>query len=281
MVFLRTRAFIQLARPFNALLASLTVVLGWWLAESPRSGVETLRLLAATICALAFGNILNDFLDRNRDRVNHPNRPLVTGRVSPAEALIFALLMALGSLGLAASVSPLFLVLTVPALALLVAYDLHLKGTVLAGNVVVSALVAYPLLYGGVGGLRSGRLVVPAILAFLVSFFREIIKDLQDFQGDTQTGLRTTSVLKISSLRVLLLGSTIPYTLLLFAPFMAGQFGWVYLMVCVVLSVPLAVTRTVLTLKPLPDYRLVSFICKLELAAGLLALAADQFFCSH
>ncbi|MGA7923246.1 MAG: UbiA family prenyltransferase, partial [Thermoplasmata archaeon] len=65
------------------------------LANGLRMGTWVILVLAAfsTACVTAGGNVLNDTLDREADRINHPDRPLVTGaiQVSHAKALIVIL----------------------------------------------------------------------------------------------------------------------------------------------------------------------------------------------
>src|SRR2546425_5770936 len=51
-------------------------------------------LVLAAAAAAAFtagGNALNDIFDRETDRVNHPDRPLASGRLTLSAAPIFAL----------------------------------------------------------------------------------------------------------------------------------------------------------------------------------------------
>jgi len=133
------------------------------------------------------GNVLNDLLDRDGDRVNHPDRPLVTGEISPRGARILA--GALFGVGVAVVVPVIFVVplvgviLAVAVVALL-GYEFRFKARGFAGNAVVAFLTGMVFLYGGaVGG--PVLFVAPfAAMAFLATLSREVIKDMEDVAGD-------------------------------------------------------------------------------------------------
>jgi geranylgeranylglycerol-phosphate geranylgeranyltransferase len=141
----------------------------------------------STACITAAGNVLNDLLDLEVDRTNHPDRPLVRGEVSldTARGLVVGLFMA----GLFA-VLPVVVVdpwvgflLAVAVLALL-GYEFLLKARGFAGNLVVALLTALVFLYGGAAA-GNGALLLPfAGMAFLATLSREVIKDMEDVRGD-------------------------------------------------------------------------------------------------
>ncbi len=146
-------------------------------------------LLAASSAALvtAGGNVLNDLRDRESDRVNHPDRPLVTGEVTvPAARALTVGLFASG----AALAVPLVLaqvwvgVILVAAVAGLAAYEFRFKAQGFVGNVTVGGLTAMVFLYGGAAVGRPLTVVPFAAMAFLATVSREVIKDMEDVAGD-------------------------------------------------------------------------------------------------
>src|SRR5690349_4383528 len=91
----KSRALIELLRPANVVTAAADILAGFAAATS--GAVETLPwLLASTVCLYGGGVVLNDFFDRNLDAVERPERPIPSGRITPATAgtLGFALLAA-------------------------------------------------------------------------------------------------------------------------------------------------------------------------------------------
>ena len=151
-------------------------------------------LLAAlsTACVTAGGNVLNDVLDIEGDRVNHPDRPLVRGEFSVREARSLATgLFAAGGLLIVPIVAavPLVGAIYVVAVVALLGYELRLKARGFVGNGVVALLTGLVFLYGG-AAVGSALLVVPfAVLAFLATLSREVTKDIEDMGGDV--GRRT------------------------------------------------------------------------------------------
>jgi geranylgeranylglycerol-phosphate geranylgeranyltransferase len=159
----------------------------------PRAGFPVSTALAFVLAAAsttlvtAGGNVLNDLLDRDSDRVNHPDRPLVTGavRLGSARALVVGFFVGAGLLIVPLVFAhPALLLIYLLAVAGLIAYEFRLKAAGLPGNLVVAGLTGAVFLYGGAAG-GDLLLVVPFVLmATLATFSREVIKDMEDLAGD-------------------------------------------------------------------------------------------------
>lgn len=153
-----------------------------------------LIVLAAASAGLvtAGGNVLNDLGDLEGDRVNHPERPLVTGEISTRSARRLTAGLFVAGAALAAPVAwaqPAVAVLLAVAVAGLVGYELRFKARGLVGNVTVGGLTAMVFLYGG-AAVGAPLTVAPfAAMAFLATLSREVIKDMEDVRGDVR---RTT-----------------------------------------------------------------------------------------
>ncbi len=271
-------AYVKILRFGNAAMAAGAVFLGAWISSTRLTVSEVISLAIAAFCATGFGNIINDLLDIRTDRICHPDRPLPSGTMRPAEAFLYGLFLAATSLGLSYTVSPRFGTATAAPLAVLVAYALLLKSTPLAGNAVVSIMVAYSLVYGGIGSPDFALLVVPAILAMLLNFSREIVKDIQDDPGDRTAGLTTSAMLSRALLYRILIADSVLYFALLFVPCLRGRCGLPYAGTVIAVTIPLHARR--LWLMKSPDWsgraRLISSLIKIEMLSGLLALALDR-----
>ena len=91
---------------------------------------------------------INDYYDFDIDRINEPQRPIPSGAVSLREALVLTgFLTALGLVS-ALLVSAYCLLFAFAAWAIMVAYVTVGKRSGFAGNLLVSACVAAPFLYG-------------------------------------------------------------------------------------------------------------------------------------
>jgi geranylgeranylglycerol-phosphate geranylgeranyltransferase len=188
------RAYLRLVRSTNVVVSFVGTVVGGLAAIavglSPTGSIWLLLVLAAfsTAGITAGGNVLNDLGDLEGDRVNHPDRPLVTGAITVPAARRLAIGLFLAGVLVAvpvAYVQPLVGVILAIAVAALLAYELRWKARGLVGNVTVGGLTAMVFLYGGAAVGRP-LLVVPfAAMAFLATLSREVIKDMEDVAGDT------------------------------------------------------------------------------------------------
>ena len=269
--------YIHVIRPGNALMAGCAVLLGFWLSNA--HGISDLLLLTiAAVSATGFGNIINDIKDLPSDRISHPDRPLVTGNLKLKNAWIYLIALGLLSLAVSSGVSRYHLLATLLPLLFLILYARWLKGTPLIGNVLVALLVAYPLLFGGLTAVAFNRLLIPAALAFLLNLSREIVKDVQDEQGDTHAGLSTSASVPVPLLKGIVFTTGVIYLILLFLPYLFHQFGFAYLLICsgAVLPIHCLWNGQFFSKTWRSDLKSISGLIKLEMIFGLIALAVDQ-----
>jgi len=184
---------LQLARPVNCAMSAVGVLIGGVVAVGSGAWGEHARSLAfAGFAALAFtagGNALNDLYDRDTDRVNHPERPLPSGRLSVGSARAFAAAAFAIAVGLAAFVNVYCIVIVVLNAAFMLAYEARLKAAGLPGNLIISYLVGSLFLFAGAAVISTDpdplfRATILAVLASCTTLGREITKDIEDMAGD-------------------------------------------------------------------------------------------------
>ena len=143
--------------------------------------------IVVVIAFVAGANTLNDYRDRELDKIAHSMRPIPLGIVTPSAALAVAASLLGASLAMGLIVSVLSFVIVLTSLAIMLAYEILLKSEGLAGNVAISWLTAALFLFGGaaVDGMELAWIL--AVLAFFTSLGREIMKDIQDVGGDAKT----------------------------------------------------------------------------------------------
>jgi len=186
------RGYLQIVRPINSLVAGIAVLLGVLVA-----GVEItpplFLLVGAVFCITGAGNAINDYCDREIDAINRPERPIPSGTVSIRGAFVYSVVLFLAGLVCAALVNLFCFGLACLNALLLVAYAARLKGVPLAGNLVVSYLAGSIFLFGGAAAGLDGLIVnLPlAGIVFLPMAAREILKDVEDIEGDREGGART------------------------------------------------------------------------------------------
>jgi geranylgeranylglycerol-phosphate geranylgeranyltransferase len=272
--------YLKIARINNVLMTGAGVALGFWLGRSTLPIPGLFLLIIAGIFAASFGNVINDIHDIATDRISHNTRPLPRNELSVNNAWIFSTYLVIVAIESSVFVSMTQLAATIIPLLLLTIYTFFLKKTPLAGNIVISLLVGYALLYGALSAPAFDRLLIPACLAFLLNFAREIIKDVQDEPGDRAAGIATTAALPSGVIRTTVFAASGACLLLLFVPWALHHFGRVYAGVCLLLVLPIQVIWLSIFIKK--NWRqklpLLSLLIKLEMAAGLAALAADRLF---
>lgn len=275
----RLSPFVSIIRLTNVLMTGFAVFLGIWLSGTFQTAVPTVLLMVAAMSAASFGNVINDLLDIQTDRISHPERPLAKGVMRNSTAIVFAVLLVSVSLLSSFLVSSFHLKATFIPLILLSVYSLYFKKTPLIGNLLVASLVAYALLFGVLPKPQYETLVIPALLAFLLNFCREIVKDIQDEQGDRDQGYNTTAILNPVLLKGILLLIGTVYLALVFLPSLYQKhFGMVYTGSCILLVLPLHFYWSALVIKrnfTAHSSRIAS-VLKLEMLGGLLALSLDK-----
>ena len=231
-------AFLLLPRPLNALITALSVGVGLWTANAPptwESGV-----LAALSAALinGAGNAFNDLFDIDIDRINRPDRPLPSGRVSPFAAGIQTLLLTLAGCLLGFWLSAWHGSIALGVALLLSLYSIFLKNSLLWGNVVVAFVGALAFPYGALAAGDLGRSWIPGLFAFLFHIGREIVKDIEDVAGDRLRGEHTLP-LRWGRTRAGWIAAAIYLLLLAIAwiPYVAGLYGAAYALALVPVSV--------------------------------------------
>jgi geranylgeranylglycerol-phosphate geranylgeranyltransferase len=160
---------------------------GMGVAGSKEFWAIVLLAAASTALVTAGGNVLNDLEDIEGDRINHPERPLVTGAISVQSARIIAIGLFVAGIEAALPVilvEPLVGVILALALAGMLGYEFRLKAAGLGGNLVVAALTGLVFLYGGAAAGNALVLAPFAAMAFLATLSREVIKDMEDVEGD-------------------------------------------------------------------------------------------------
>ena len=199
---LKFKVYLRLMRPVNCVMMGIAVLIGEFIALKGSLNPLASLLGFLTAFTLAGGSMAaNDYFDREVDAVNEPTRPIPSGQVTPSQTLIFSAL--LGVLGLAFAFLSLrfFQGLLAPlvagaSFALALGYNGWGKRFGLLGNLMVSACVAVPFLYGAfmVGVLPSLLLAFFAALAFLSNTGREIVKGIADMEGDRLRRIETLAL---------------------------------------------------------------------------------------
>ena len=196
MNFRTTKGIFSLARPLNALITFAAIIAAGVIAGAGWSLLPSLLTTAtAGLLLTAAGNALNDVFDVSIDKVNKPDRAIVSGAVTLRQAVIAVVLLSVTGLAFSAIAGSLtFSIAAVSSLAIF-AYNAGLKRVPLAGNLVVGLLTGAAFFFGASVTGNIDTAVFPAILSCFFNWAREILKDVEDVEGDRAAGIRTFPII--------------------------------------------------------------------------------------
>jgi len=152
--------------------------------------------LVATVLTAAGGYIINDIFDQSADVVNKPGKTYITVANRNFYGLAYYSITALGVIcGLLAALP--VGIITLLTAALLYFYSYRLKKIAVWGNLAVALMsaVAILVLLFVLPGNRSLYFIY-AGFAFITTLVREMVKDIEDTQGDRAAGYNTLPVIK-------------------------------------------------------------------------------------
>jgi geranylgeranylglycerol-phosphate geranylgeranyltransferase len=194
------RELYRLTRFEHALMLALAVLMAEAVASAgipPISAVLVLSLLVPILSEMG-SFALNDYFDVEADRRNGmKDRPLVSGKISRGFAKWFSCACLLLSVALAYLINMPAFIIALAFNALAVLYDWKLKDMPLAGNAYIALTMAIPFVFGNyvVSAVLSPLNLTLALLGFVAGLAREIIKSVQDVEGDVAArGSRTLPV---------------------------------------------------------------------------------------
>lgn len=269
------KAFVQITRPVNVIIAFLTIVVAAVVAGSiePVSNVLFAAVSAALITIGA--NVINDYYDIEIDRINKPHRPLPSGTIKKQEALTLFIISYTAAWGIAAlNGYQMFLIAFVFGI-LLFFYSSYFKRTVLMGNFVVSLATGMAFIYGGMSVHMEQNAIFPALFGFFFHFGREIVKDVQDMKGDATHGAKTFAIV-YGTRNSLNLMNIIFFILIILTivPYLTGIYG-IYYLILVVIGVNFVLVFVMISCWINPDPRnlgKMSNLLKADMFIGLIAI---------
>lgn len=302
--------FLNLIRWKNLLMIALVQILIKYALLLPfyesHGVITTLSPLAffllgiATVCIAAGGYVINDIYDVEADKINKPSKVIINKHISEKIALrLFIILNVIGvgigfylSNGIGKSG---FFVIFFIASALLYIYSSFLKQILLVGNVIVSLVVALSILLVGVFELLPVindsnreiqifffRLILDfAIFAFMINFIRELVKDIEDIDGDHKVGMQTLPIVlgRERANKIVFVLSLIP----LFAAvyyvvnnLFKQQFLVGYFLVFVIAPL-IYITIKLFSAEHKSHYKHISLVLKLVMLTGMLSMALYSY----
>lgn len=173
----------------------------YFLVGSDNAGLPVLQdyklylIIISTLIITAAGYMINDYYDVKIDYVNRPNEVVVGKGIKRRVIILLHTILNFTAIGLGYLVSPKIAFINFVVAFLLWGYSNQLKREPFIGNVTVAFLTGLSIYIIAIHYQKAELLVLTfAIFAFFLNLIREIIKDIEDRQGDRKHGCRTLPI---------------------------------------------------------------------------------------
>ena len=218
-------ALLRLMRWPNLLFVVLTQFLFWYFVlpvafTQNNSEYESMNLSAeifwvlvlASVLIAAAGYVINDYFDVDIDQINKSSKVIIGKFINKKSAIVLYTLLSLAGLALSWYVGDkltnyYILLFNFLSIVFLWLYSAFFKKKLLIGNILVAFLTAWVILvltlaeyrFNGSSGDPAWQLILKVSFvyggfAFILSLVREMIKDLEDMEGDTRFGCTTLPI---------------------------------------------------------------------------------------
>ena len=256
-------------------------------------------LIVTTVIIAAAGYISNDYFDVITDRVNKPGKQYIDKQISSGFAFSTAFLLSLISVLLS-----FWLIWKMknglPAIMLLFAlivvwwYAIKLKKSFVWGNIAVACMSAGTIAMAWIiekqcvtiptelSRIITLIITVISIFAFMLSLMREIVKDIEDIEGDKMIGCKSMPIIKGISFtkNIVLLITAVTFVLLMISQVYLFQFQKYIAVIWLLIFVEIPIIWFAFAIrnsKTKADYHKLSSSLKLIMLGGILTMVAGQF----
>ena len=170
-------------------------------------------LVLSTVCIAAGGYIINSIFDQETDSENRPDSVIVGKYITESKAYNLYVAVTFAGVAIGFYLSnvieiPNFAIVFILIASTLYLYATSLKQSLLIGNIIIALLLStsvliiglfdlLPATYDGnqaIMGLIFGILIDYAVFTFIINLIREIVKDIEDFNGDSSQGMSTLPI---------------------------------------------------------------------------------------
>ena len=271
-------------------------------------------IIAASVLIAAAGYIINDYFDLNIDRVNKPDKLVVEKIIKRRWAIMWHLVLSFIGIVisfyvcLALDIFPSFFDLFIGIANLICVmalwvYSTTYKRRLLIGNILISALTAWTILVLYVAefphwfkaaaeyklnyNLAFAKLFKYAVLyagfAFIISLVREVIKDMEDMEGDARYGCKTMPVVwgipssKVFTAVWLIVLICAMVIIQVYALYLGWWWSVAYCTAAIIFPL-LWILQKLYKAQVAKDYHLLSNAVKLVMLAGILSMVFFKIY---
>ena len=270
------KQIVKITRFHNLVLGSFAVLISGYLLETPLSFL-TIHCIGIVMIIMSLAYIMNDYIDIESDKINHPNRPLVQNLISIKSVIImvyillcllFILFYKINFLALK------FLLLFILPLTFI--YNIYFKNIPIAGNLITSFLLSSIFIFSELVFASTYHiLLLPFFLCFIFNFLREMIKDMHDYSGDLHINANTAPIyFGKRMMNKFIIVYTVFLMVVCFFPYFMLQLDNIFLVLLIIL-IEIPLLYSVFLLIKFPNkktYKYLSDLLKYLCLGGLLII---------
>lgn len=190
---------VNIVRPVNLsiIAATMLVILFKYRNEQMEDyWLQALLLILPALLTAAAGYVVNDIFDVVTDKINKPDACIVGVSVKPATAWWIYAGLNVASLACSYAFSQQYAIVNISIIAMLYLYAVQLKSMPLIGNIFVAlcsaaVIACCILLVAFETKAAMMNFTGYIVFAFFISLIRELVKDMQDMEGDQAAGFKT------------------------------------------------------------------------------------------
>ncbi len=184
------KTLFELMRIRNCIIGFLGIIVAVLFLDADIASKNTLLAGLSLIFIISAGNMINDYFDFQVDKINRKDRPIPSGRIKRNSVFMLSFLFFVFGIAIAFFINLYCLILSIVNSLFLVFYGKYSKKMLFVSNLGIAYLTASIFIFGAFSaglssfGEQTMLLSILTTSAFLMTLSREIVKDIEDIEGD-------------------------------------------------------------------------------------------------
>jgi geranylgeranylglycerol-phosphate geranylgeranyltransferase len=220
-------------------MVTAIAISGIWFADPSSPWWMYILTAVVAVTYIGIAMIHNDILDLEIDKINAPQRPIPSNKISIKQATIYAIILFIVGTSAGALLRFQAIIIMVITLIVSLLYNAKLKKTGFIGNLAVGFTATSAFLYGDAVAMGFANFWPvsnwnASIYLFLISAVlntsREVTKGIMDVEGDKEYGVHTIAVRYGKKSAAILVSGLLLFALLLaIYPVVINTFGYIFI----------------------------------------------------
>ena len=273
--------YIYILRPINILICLISILICTYLINALSSPILPYAILTV-LCFTGASNILNDIFDYNIDKINKPDKVKLYDIIKKNNLILLMSLMYAAGIISTIFINPIgqYIALYI-VLPLSYLYTPFFKRMPLIGNIIIGGILGSVFIFTEAAITNNvNKMWIPFYLAGSLSIIRELIKDVEDINGDKASRLKTFPIMFgiKHTLRLLQILTIILCTTAII-PFITGLYKLTYFILLILLvEIPLIwIIFYKLNGNSITNYNFASEFLKYITIGGLIVILSTSF----